>query len=180
MLDWFKKDKKTTKKDTLIFLKELRLPKMILELFIESDIAKESPLSKYFRFPFELYDMDKKNQEACHMNIFIPILCDMNFYQIYAYDKIRKGFFTYDIEAPNKDWRNDAPRYAWEGIFILDILFWWECEIPNEEIIAWGEMLNLKHTKEILWSIENELENSKPDTTRGWEKRIIRKFKFDQ
>lgn len=178
MFKWFRKNSKMQKEDTLELLKAIGIPYIVQEIFMETKFSTTNVLSQYYRCPTELYNMKRRDQEACFMSTFIPFLSDNSFYKIYAYDKQQKAFLTYFVEDAEEGWNEDAPRFTWDGIFVSEILFWWECEIPNKEILEMGKMLDLKYVEEILWSIENELEYTKPRDVNSWERKVIAQYKL--
>lgn len=173
--EWERDTERLKDFESLNLITELKLPNIIIDLFKENEQSKKNALSDFYRCPSEFYLMTKHEQDTFSVDNIIPFLSDTSFYKIYAYDRLKKGFLTYDIEQPETI-IDKKERYSWDGIFVSDILFWWECEIENDVIIEFGNALNLKWTEEILWEIENKLDNSDFENIKNWKMSIYEKY----
>jgi len=166
------------REEVLNELADLKIPDALNDIIRDTNQSKNSELNEHFRWPGEFFFMTKEEQIAYNAHCIIPFLCDSSFYTIYAYDKIRKGFLTFDIEVPEPEINHDHPRFTWDGLFVSEILHWWQCEIENNTIIRFGEALNLKWTPQIIESIENEIDHGLLDNTPLWEASIQKKYRM--
>ncbi len=176
--EWERDTERLKEKDVLSTIKKLGLPKTINDLFSENEESKRIGLNSYLRCPTEFFLMTRKEQDAYNVESIIPFLSDASFYKIYAYDNKKNGFLTFDIETPEPNINQDSQRFTWDGLFVSDILFWWECKVDNNKIIEFGKALNLKWTREIIDSIENELDNNKTENIDNWENSIYKKYQM--
>ncbi|MCH2045934.1 MAG: hypothetical protein MK212_17590 [Saprospiraceae bacterium] len=174
--DWEMDTERLTEEDVLKLIDELKLPKIVKDLFLENE-AVPIGLENSYRPPTEYFLMTKKGQDYYQVDTIIPFLCDGGFSKIYAYDTVQRGFLTFDIETPDEINQNTR-RFVWDGIFVADILRWWENEIKNEQILEYGKALDLKWTKEILTSIEEELDNSTWENIQQWKEHIYTKYRM--
>ena len=179
-VEWERDTERLKEKDVFNKIKKLDLPKTISDLFSKNEESKKIGLDNYLRCPTEFFLMTKKEQDAYNVENIIPLLSDPSFYKIYAYDKIKNGYLTFDIEMPEPNINENSQRFTWDGLFVSDILFWWESEIGNNQIIKFGKALNLNWTKEIIDSIENELESSKSKNISDWKNSIYKKYQMIQ
>ncbi|WP_298425214.1 hypothetical protein [uncultured Kordia sp.] len=176
--EWERDTERLKEKDVLNTIKKLDLPKTISDLFCKNEESKRIGLNNYLRCPTEFFLMTKKEQDAYNVENIIPFLSDISFYKIYAYDKKKNGFLTFDIEMPEPNINESSQRFTWDGLFVSDILFWWECEIENNKIIEFGKALQLNWTREIIDSIESKLDNSKTENITKWKNSIYKKYQM--
>lgn len=130
----------------------LNLSKNILTLFkgeCSDEIMKKHFFDKDYSIPYEILYSTKKQQDAYLIDRYKPILAYAT-EKIFAFDTKLRGFNKYYLETGIQD---DEYCFTWDGLFISEILFWWECEIPDNEILYIGNYLGLNYTKEILDSI---------------------------
>ena len=173
-VEWEMDTKRLKKEDVLSLLKKIELPTIINDLFVENEKSKKLELDDFYRCPSEYFLMTKDEQDHYNVDTIIPFLSDPSFYKIYAYDTTRNGFLTFDIESP--DAIEKTERFTWDGIFVSDILYWWECDVEKNRILEYGDTLNLKWVEEILNSIENDLDNSTTASCTDWKNAIYTKY----
>ncbi len=130
----------------------LNLSDTILTLFqgnCNDDIMKKHSFDKNYSMPYEVFHLTKEQQDVYLIDRYKPILAYAT-EKIVAYDTKLKGFNQYYLEM---GMQSADFCYTWDGIFISQILFWWEYEIPDSEILHIGNYFGLKHTEKILKSI---------------------------
>lgn len=128
----------------------LKLPPIILDLFNGTctDNIVLRNLRQDYGEPYQIFCLTGLQQDSYFTDRYKPILSYTNS-TIYAYDMVSKGYIKYSVELMNKN-----PEYfTWDGLFVRDILFWWELEISDEDILYIGNLFGLKYTKDILDSI---------------------------
>jgi hypothetical protein len=165
MMFWNRKkkdeqDAKTlTQDDTRKLIIDLRLPRIILELFDENltdDIANSHFLSDEYKSPYSFFGNPMEHlKDNYRVDRYAPFLAS---YQstFFAYDKVTKSFVSYGIEYFREE---NLERLTWDGLFIGKIISWWEDEWPEKDIIHVAGLLSLKHTKELLEEIALRDEN---------------------
>ena len=153
----------------------LDLPEIVLHLFDENEHARHLDLSGHYSCPVSFYRMTKEEQDAYSVDTVKPLLCGPDFYSIYAYDIAAKGFLQYDIESTELPTR----RFKWEGMFISDVLTWWELELAPEKIIEMGMAMGLTHIREVLTSLEKGEQGGTGGSIAAWENRMIERFELE-
>ena len=156
---------------------QLGLSPNILNLFkgtCRDKVMKEHYFDEDYSKPESIFLMTKEEQDVFLIDRYKPIL---EYHEkIYAYDTVLKGYITYTVED------EVLPLdycYTWDGLFVPEILFWWEDEMEDEEIIHIGNYFGLKHTEEILQSIVYETDGKGFKTfemTDNWEQRMLEKI----
>lgn len=175
--EWEMDTERLREEDVLKLINELELPKTIKDLFLKNE-AVPMGLENFYRPPTEYFLMTKKGQDYYQVDRIIPFLCDAGFYKIYAYDTVQKAFLSFEIEMSEAEFNQNTRRFTWDGIFVEDILAWWENEVENEQILEYGKALSLKWTKEILMSIEEELDNKTRENIQQWKESIYSRYKM--
>lgn len=155
-------------------LASLPLSKNIIKLYrgeIDDEVIKEECIDLQYGQPYDILSLDKEVQDKYNFDRYKPILSSSE--HNIAYDTKLGGYYRYDME---QGFEPQDFCYTWDGLFIRDILFWWESEISNDRIIHIGNYFGLKYSKEILESIERET-NSKGFQTqeliKDWEQKIL-------
>ena len=139
-----------TSEDIRKLIVELNLQPVILDLFNEN--CKDKIIGKYclgYACPYQILDLPKIQQNHYCVERYKPLLVDYGC-KIFAYDVVSKGFTSYSIELFIE---KELQILTWDGIFIDEILHWWEKEITDDEILYLGNLFGLKYTKLILESI---------------------------
>jgi len=152
MLATLEKDKeRITITDMRNLIVELGLPQTFLDMYDET--CNDEILLREFHRDYTaphaiLSYLTKEQQNHYLIDRYKPILSYAHS-TIFAYDTITKGFITYYIEL-----MPDNPEYlTWDGLFIDEIIRWWEYEVSDKDILHIGKLFGLKYTKEILDSI---------------------------
>ncbi|MBC9929978.1 hypothetical protein [Chitinophaga qingshengii] len=143
---------RVTKADIRELMSQINLPPSVFDLFDEKctdAVMQKHRLDKDYTYPYSIIDLKKNEQDAYHIDRYKPILAYAHA-TIFAYDTLKGGFTTYYIEG---DVDVDGECFTWDGLFCQEILRWWEYEIPDEDILYIGEYFGLKHTSQILDSI---------------------------
>ncbi len=143
------------KQDLHLYIIEKNLP-VVLHEIIEEKISNKlfkTTFEKNYNAPYSILLLNEKEQSIYQTERYKPIFSYAHS-TIYAFDTKTGGFVTYDIENNLRELQ--LPSYTWDGLFVKQILFWWECEISDFDIIKIGDYLELNHTKEILQSINKE------------------------
>ncbi len=141
-----------TRDDVLLWIRELGLPDSITRLVLgdcQDVVLQRHRLDKDYACPYSITDLWKQEQAVYDTDRYKPILAYADA-TIFAYDTIGQGFVSYDIETGYEPW---GYCLTWDGVFVSEILRWWEYEIPDEDILYIGNYLGLKHTALALESI---------------------------
>ncbi|UTW64560.1 hypothetical protein KFE98_10600 [bacterium SCSIO 12741] len=154
------------------------LPNVLLEIIKEE--VSSSEFSRAFgtdyNAPYSILQLTEKEQQIYQTNRYQPIF-SYSHSTIFAFDTELGGFIRYDVEDELDE--KDIIVYSWDGLFVNQILFWWECEIPDEEIISIGDYLGLNHTREILRSIYDKTNGNgfkTVDSASQWELEILKRI----
>ncbi|MDR2920332.1 MAG: hypothetical protein LBV72_13340 [Tannerella sp.] len=153
---------------------DLKLPAVVLDFFNETynDEAMEYELHEDYAIPYAILELTKKQQDEYLIDRYKPILAYLHS-TVFAYDSKLKGFIVYDIEDKIIE---KEECLTWDGIFVNEVLRWWENDISDEDILHIGNLFGLKHTKEILDSIYSTTEGKGFPTfedTYKWEEAMI-------
>lgn len=177
---------KITEQDMRDAIIRLKLPKVILELFdgtCTDEVITRLGLNDSYTFtkPYAIINLQRFQQDHYLIERFTPLLAYRHG-TIYAYDNLLNGFIKYYTELGPKE--GNYPVLTWDGIFIRNIYTLWEEKwsekgdeyYTDEDIIYVGNLLGLKHTKEILDSIILWDKNRNFSTYEGsekWENKMI-------
>ena len=165
----------TTSEDIRKLIIELNLPSIVLDLFNEN--CKDKIIDKYcsgYTYPYQILVLSKIQQNHYCIDRYKPLL--VNYETILAYDIVLKGFILYSIE---RFVEKELQILKWDGIFIDEILNWWESEIADDEILYLGNLFGLKYTKLILESIYSNTNGKGFSTLKEkekWKQDIIRQY----
>lgn len=151
------KDKtRVTKKQIRSKLIELNLSPFVIELFDETRSLKEFGFYDTFIPPDFIIDQTKKEQDLFEIDRYIPLFETMDdFLEVLAYDTKLNSFIRYCPEDNFPIENNEILN--WDGIFVMQILTWYEDLKTDKEILNICNLLGLKYGTEILESIKNEL-----------------------
>ena len=141
-----------TNEDIRSLIPTLGLSKNVLELFdgkCEDDVMKSHFFDKDYADPNMVISLLKYQQDAYLVDRYKPIIAYAGA-SVFAYDSKLKGYISYDIESHLEQ---EEECLTWDGLFVGEVLRWWEHDISEEDIIHIGDYFGLKHTKEILDSI---------------------------
>lgn len=130
----------------------LKLPQNVLDLFegnCKDEIMKSHSFDKDYADPYMVLSLEKYQQDIYLVDRYKPVLAYASA-TIFAYDSKSEGYISYDIESGIED---SDKCLTWDGLFVREILRWWEYEISDEHIIYISNFFGLKHTEEILESI---------------------------
>ena len=132
---------------------DLQLPQIVLQLFngnVIDKIANSHFLSDKYKEPYTLFEIPLEQLYVAYkVDRYVPFLaCHQS--KIFAYDKLTKGFIAYSIECFRED---NLQRLTWDGLFVDEIIAWWEDEWSDEDIMHIGGLLKLKHTKQLIEDI---------------------------
>lgn len=143
-----------TNDDIARLIPTLNLSPNVLELFqgnCNDEILKRHFFDKDYADPYMVLTLQKDQQQVYLIDRYKPILAYASS-TIFAYDSKLKGYISYDIES---DVEPSRECLTWDGLFVSEILRWWEYEVGYEDILYIGSFFGLKHTKQILDSINN-------------------------
>lgn len=152
-------------------LASLPLSKNILKLYRgenEDKVIKEEGIDLQYGKPYEI---DTLVQEEYNYERYKPILSSSD--RNIAYDTMLGGYYSYPME---QDFEPQDFCYTWDGLFISDVLYWWESEISNDRIIHIGNYFGLKYSKEIVESIQRETNGKGFESQEHideWEQRML-------
>lgn len=168
-------NERTTHHDIRNLITELQLSPNILSLFdgnCTNQIMKDYHFDKDYQDPWAILNLKKTQQDTYLIHRYKPILA-YTYSKIFAYDSKLNGYTSYYIEEKMTEAQH---CFTWDGIFITEILRWWEYEISDQDIINIGNFFGLKHTLEILDSI-NETTKGEGFSTQpeidDWKNRMI-------
>lgn len=152
----------------------LNLSATVLELFNGTcnDEVMEREFHKDYTIPYAILELTKEQQDEYLIDRYKPILAYAHS-TIFAYDSKLKGFIVYNIE---EDIVEKEECLTWDGLFISEILRWWEYEVSDDDILYIGNLFGLKHTQKILESIYSTTEGIGFPTFEEaykWEKTLI-------
>ncbi|MDU1892779.1 MAG: hypothetical protein E6767_19025 [Dysgonomonas sp.] len=178
--EWERDTEKITKeqiREVLVYVvKEFDLPDKLLEIY---DSGQYMPFREYgfynvFSCPEEVFLMTKKEMDEYNVDRYVPLFVTSDdFGVILAYDNIKHGFVKYYPELP----QDEYPVYTWDGVFISEVMAWYEDEKEDEDIIKMGTILGIKKIREILETIKKYESESYPYNER--EKSIIKKYNLE-
>jgi len=169
-------NQQTTSEDIRKLIVELNLPSIVLDLFNEN--CKDKIIRKYcsgYSYPYQILDLPKVQQNQYCIDRYKPLLVDYGD-NIFAYDVVSKGFTLYDIELFIE---KELQILKWDGIFVGEILNWWEYEATDDEILYLGNLFRLKYTKLILESVYSTTNGKGFSTLKEkekWKQDIIRQY----
>ncbi len=160
------------------YIVDKKLPAVLIEI-IKDKISNKlfrNTFGKDYSAPYTILLLNVNEQSKYQTERYKPIFSYAHS-TIYAFDTKTGGFVTYDIEDNLRVMQ--VPSYTWDGLFVKQILFWWECEISDFDIIKIGDYLELNHTKEILQTIYKKTNrNGFKDTglVHLWEQDVLHKI----
>lgn len=131
---------------------KLQLPPVVLELFDDNcsdEIMKKLFLDKDFVEPYYILGLTKEQQEYYKTDRYKPLLA-WEPGRIIAYDINTNGFVVYSVELFREE---NLERLTWEGLFVSEILFLWEMERSDEDILYMGNLFGLENVSEMLESL---------------------------
>lgn len=138
--------------DIISLIPTLGLSKNVLDLFegkCEDEVMKRHFFDKDYADPYMVISLLKSQQDVYLVDRYKPIIAYSGA-TVFAYDSKLKGYISYDIESHVEQ---EEECLTWDGLFVGEILRWWEYDVSEEDIIHIGDYFGLKHTKEILDSI---------------------------
>ncbi|GGH03246.1 hypothetical protein [Pedobacter zeae] len=162
-----------TKAEIRSVLVSLNLSPFVIALFDETDSLNMYGFYNHFSPPYHILHATRKEQEVFLTDRYIPLFETIHdFSQVLAYDKVLQGFIRYSPENLSTLKTNQV--LTWDGIFVKQILTWYEEEKNDPEILALCDLLGLKHAQKVLDSIYQDLgtDYSLPQIEE-WEKMII-------
>lgn len=137
-------------------LLSLNLSPFVIALFDETDNLENYGFYNYFKPPYTIIDSPKIEQDAFEIDRYIPLFETMDdFLEVLAYDKILGGFIRYSPEDNIPLGQHDV--LTWDGIFVGQILSWYEDEKLDKEILKICGLLGLEHGRKILDTIYKKL-----------------------
>lgn len=169
--------KAITNTDIRNLIIELKLPKVILEFFdnkCNDHILISNLGSNYYSDPYKILILNADQQKRYLVEQYKPIL-SCNSDTIFAYDQQSNGYISYSIEY----WSKEPTVYTWDGLFVSEILFWYESEIEVDAILHIGNLFGLKYTKDILDDIYKTAKYkgfSTYENIKKWENTMIGKI----
>ncbi|PSK93529.1 hypothetical protein [Taibaiella chishuiensis] len=170
---------KWTEVDVLECAVAAGLPDGIIRLLgarCDDPVLQQHRLHKDYACPYAITDLTKREQEVYAIDRFKPILAYAHA-TIFAYDTLKKGYVTYDIESePDVA----AGCLTWDGVFVSEILRWWEYEIPDADIIYIGHYFGLHYTEQVLQSIYARTDGKGFPTYKAlnaWEQEMLAEIK---
>lgn len=137
-----------TREDMRNLIIRLDLPQTILELYDETctdPILKKNGLLTDYSYPDMILCLNKEQQDVYQTDIYKPFLSSYS-ETIFAYDEVSKGYIRYSVEY----FKGKINSLTWDGLFVREILSWWEFEINDDDILYIGNLFGLKHTKNII------------------------------
>jgi len=136
-------------------IRTLNLPETIMEIFDEkiTDEAVRDALENDYSKPYSILDLHPSAQKLYRLEQYKPIL-ELRCSQIIAYDIRNNGFVPYFLE----DGIVEPVCLSWDGVFLEEVLYWWENEWSDKEMVYVGRKLGLNHVDKILESL-----NGTPD-----------------
>lgn len=146
------KNDKVTKEDIRMLIPALRLSGNVLDLFdgnCKDEIMKRHFFDKDYADPYMVITLSKLQQDVYLTDRYKPVLAYSGA-TVFAYDAKLNGYISYDIES---DVEEQTECFTWDGLFVREVLRWWEYDISEADIIYIGNFFGLKYTKEILNSI---------------------------
>lgn len=147
---------RVTKEQIKSILITLNLSPLVLELFDETKSLREFGFYDTFKPPNHIIDLTKKEQDTFEIDRYIPLFETMDgFLEVLAYDKISQGFIRYCPEDNIPLTEYEALN--WDGVFVMQILTWYEDCKSDDEILNICNLLGLTYGKEILNSIKSDL-----------------------
>lgn len=155
---------------------KLNISQNILTIFrglCNDEIMKKYYLHTDYSVPEVLY-LTKQEQDGFFIDRYLPILSRNE--KIFVYDHHLKGFNWYYLETGIE---NESYCYTWDALFIPEIVFWWESEISDDDILYIGKYMGLKYVKEILDSIYNTTGGKGFSTSKileNWEEKIMKEI----
>ncbi len=140
---------------------KLGLPKIVTDIYDEnvSDDVFEEALGYEYSKPLSILDLSAEEQKTYRVDRFKPIL-ELRSSDIIAYDTERKGFIGYGLEEEIED----PIVLNWDGVFLEEVVFWYESEFDEDSIMHLAELLNLKYAEEIIESLDEAGDNDELST----------------
>ena len=169
---------KITQQEIRDLLQGLNLSQGVLDLFdgnCKDEIMQRHFFDKSYSDPYMVLSIEKFQQDTYLVDRYKPILAYSG-ETVFAYDMLLKGFISYNIESTVADLPSCL---SWDGLFISEILRWWEYEISDEDILHIGRYFGLKHNQEILDSIYETTDGQGFSTGKAlteWENAMIIKI----
>jgi hypothetical protein len=169
---------KITHQEMRNLIHKLNLSQGISDLFdgnCTDRIMQQHFFDKSYSDPYMVLSLEKFQQDVYAADRYKPILAYSGA-TVFAYDSVLKGFISYDIESAVTPVQSCL---SWDGLFIPEILRWWEYEVSDENILHIGRYFGLKHTQEILDSIYETTDGEGFSTGKAiaeWENAMIVKI----
>ena len=131
---------------------EQKLPKAMLELFEGActDELITARLGYSYAPPEIFYDMPAEVWRHYRADRYHPILV-VNGGCIFALDPETRGVTHYYLEGLSA---TSLPLPTWDGLFVGVVLRWWDAEWSYEELMHISGVFGLKHTQQLLSSVE--------------------------
>lgn len=146
-----------SEKEIRELIRTLNLPKTVMEIFDEkiTDEVVRNAVGDDYSKPYSILDLHPSAQEPYRLEQYKPIL-ELRCSQIIAYDIRNDSFVSYFLE----DGVADLVCLSWDGVFLEEVLYWWECEWSDKEISCIGQKLGLSHVDKVLGSLNSTLDGA--------------------
>jgi len=170
-------DKSRLTKDQIrAVLVELDLSRFVVGLFNETENLQKYDFYDTFIPPHMIIDCNSMEQSVFDVDRYIPLFETMDdFLEVLAYDNVLKGFIRYCPEDTIPMADHDV--LTWDGIFVGQILTWYEDGKSDDQILNICNLMGLKYAKQILKSIHSELGSRYTMKQIAiWEDQTIRKI----
>ena len=140
---------------------KLGLPKIVTDIYDEnvSDDVFEEEIGDSYSKPLSILDLSAEEQITYRVDRFKPIL-ELRNYDIIAYDIERKGFIVYGLEEDIED----PIVLNWDGVFLYEVVFWYELELDEDSIMHLADLFNLQYAEEIVESLYEAEDNDEVST----------------
>jgi len=168
--------KKRSKDAVRAVIGALDIPPWVIEVF---DGHYPSEALRYrFGCPDELFLMTE-DELAIWPDAWVVVLDDGSFGTLFAYDEVRRGFVSFDVE--DADVRADMPLHSWVALMVpvaLSFLEDTDAWRTDEEAIVWlREILGIPMAAEMVASFPREgfpTFDEAEAWTKHWERRLDR------
>lgn len=157
---------------------KLQLPEGVTSLYVnrcDDTILKRHNLHRHYGAPHRLTNLRADQQAHYQPERYVPFLAYADAI-IFAYDRQQQGFSSFYLEGGVQDALDST---HWEGLFITEILRWWEADIADEDILHIGAYFGLRHTALVLESIYSKTDGegfSSLADIAEWKKEVLQRM----
>lgn len=141
-------------------LVELGLPQVILDIF---DGNPPEDCSYRYGRPEEYYRMTEKLQADYGADAVVPFMDNSNFDVLFAYDRQRRGFRRFYVEAPTAGLTQ--PVCSWQQLMAREFIDHYENEMDNASLREFAKWFDFHFVEELIELGEREC---RADNDKTW------------